>query len=619
MAFIVTYINMQKYIIFLFGFIPFSLSIQAQVPVDNSAQKVRLCMEYFKNGEFEKAAECFKDLHEADKTNDLYYDRYLSCLMELEKFVDADKMIRKAIKASPEKVERYVDLGQVFERLGKTNDAKEQYDKAIKLMPENQVQVSKLAIAFSNKKQYDYALQAYEKGQKGMKEKNLFSYELAGIYHLKGDAPKMVEAYLNALEFMPNRLTNVQAFLQRYLPDMTGSFDELKKQLFARMQKDATNTLYPELLIWVYILENDFESAFMQAKAMDKRLDENGARVFKLAQMAINEKQFDTALLCFEYIIKEKGSSCLYYIDSKQLLLATKRERLTAGFSYTQAEIKLLETEYEDFLKEFGKARKTAAIMQELADLEAFYLINLDKAIKIMEEVIYIPMLDRNELAQAKIKLGDYYLMKGEIWESSLLYSQVDKEMKDAPIGEMARYKNAKLSYYKGDFEWAQDQLDVLKGSTSELISNDAIDVSVFIMEHLNLDTTAESMRYFAEADLLIFQNRFDDAFTAMDSLLSKFPTHGLGDDVYLTKAKVFLKKRQYDKAVEYLNKITEEYKDGILVDNALFKMAEIQEIQLKNTAKAMELYEKILMGHMGSTFTVEARKRFRRLRGDGV
>jgi tetratricopeptide (TPR) repeat protein len=257
--------------------------------------------------------------------------------------------------------------------------------------------------------------------------------------------------------------------------------------------------------------------------------------------------------------------------------------------------------------------------MQELAELQAFYLNNLSKSIKLMEELIAIPMLDRNQLSEAKIKLGDFFLMKGEIWEASLLYSQVDKEMKDAPLGEMARYKNAKLSYYKGDFEWAQDQLDVLKGSTSELISNDAIDVSVFIMEHFNLDTSATSMRFFAEADLLIFQNRFEEAFEKMDSLLLKFPTHGLGDDVYYAKAKIFIKKRQFDKALELLGKIPEEYKDGILTDNALFKMAEIQETELKNKAKAMELYEKILMDFSGSTFTVEARKRFRKLRGDGV
>jgi tetratricopeptide (TPR) repeat protein len=506
-----------------------------------------------------------------------------------------------------------------LEKLNKSADAKEQYEKAIKQLAPNQVQVNALATAFSDAKKFDYALQTYEKGEKIIKEKYLFAYEIAGIYRDKGDAVKMTEQYLNALEFMPNRLTNIQAFLQRFLPEMTGSYDELKKQLYARMQKDPSITLYSELLIWVYILENDFESALTQAKAMDKRLDENGTRIFKLAQMATNEKQYDAAILCFEYIIKEKGKSCLYYIDSKQLLLATKRNLLTAGFNYSKEEIQLLEKEYESFLEEFGKARKTAAIMQELAELQAFYLNNLSKSIKLMEELIAIPMLDRNQLSEAKIKLGDFFLMKGEIWEASLLYSQVDKEMKDAPLGEMARYKNAKLSYYKGDFEWAQDQLDVLKGSTSELISNDAIDVSVFIMEHFNLDTSATSMRFFAEADLLIFQNRFEEAFEKMDSLLLKFPTHGLGDDVYYAKAKIFIKKRQFDKALELLGKIPEEYKDGILTDNALFKMAEIQETELKNKAKAMELYEKILMDFSGSTFTVEARKRFRKLRGDGV
>ena len=599
--------------------IAISTILTANAQIINDAQKARLCNEYFNNGEFKKAAECFKDLHEKDKVQDYYYDRYLISLTELEQFTDADKMIRKAIKAAPDKVERYVDLGNILEKLNKSADAKEQYEKAIKQLAPNQVQVNALATAFSDAKKFDYALQTYEKGEKIIKEKYLFAYEIAGIYRDKGDAVKMTEQYLNALEFMPNRLTNIQAFLQRFLPEMTGSYDELKKQLYARMQKDPSITLYSELLIWVYILENDFESALTQAKAMDKRLDENGTRIFKLAQMATNEKQYDAAILCFEYIIKEKGKSCLYYIDSKQLLLATKRNLLTAGFNYSKEEIQLLEKEYESFLEEFGKARKTAAIMQELAELQAFYLNNLSKSIKLMEELIAIPMLDRNQLSEAKIKLGDFFLMKGEIWEASLLYSQVDKEMKDAPLGEMARYKNAKLSYYKGDFEWAQDQLDVLKGSTSELISNDAIDVSVFIMEHFNLDTSATSMRFFAEADLLIFQNRFEEAFEKMDSLLLKFPTHGLGDDVYYAKAKIFIKKRQFDKAMELLGKIPEEYKDGILTDNALFKMAEIQETELKNKAKAMELYEKILMDFSGSTFTVEARKRFRKLRGDGV
>ncbi len=606
---------MYRYSLLLFLLTILSFGIFAQ----SDAQKARLCLEYYKNGEFEKAAECFKDLHEKDRTQDYYYERYLICLNELEKFGEAEKVIKRALKASPEKVERYVDLGNIYENQNKKNDAVEQYEKAVKLLPANQVQISRLAYAFNNKKQFDFAIQTYEKGEKLLKRNSIFAYEMAGIYYTKGDAPKMVECYLNALDYMPNRLTNVQAFLQRYLPSMSGNFNELKKQLFNRMQKEASNTMYPELLIWVYIQEQDFESAFLQAKALDKRLDENGTRIFKLAQMAINEEEYDAAILSFEYIINEKGRSCLYYIDSKQLLLATKRERLTAGFTYTETDVKQLENEYESFLTEFGRSKKTSSLMMELADLEAFYLHDLKKAIKIMEELIAIPMIDRNLLAEAKLRLGDYYLMMGEIWEASLLYSQVDKDMKDAPLGEMGRYKNAKLSYYKGDFEWAQDQLDVLKGSTSELISNDAIDVSVFIMEHYNLDTTAESMKYFAEADLLIFQNRFAEAFNKMDSILIKFPGHGLGDDVYMAKAKIHIKKREFSKAIDYLDKIGQEYKDGILVDNALFKMAELYEVQLKDNEKAKSLYEKILMDYNGSTFTVEARKRYRRLRGDGV
>jgi len=607
---------MQKYIL-IFGLLFIVSFISAQVNSD--VQKARLCNEYYNNGEFQKAAECYKDLHEKDKVQDYYYQRLLACLLELQQYDDADKMIRKAIKAAPDKVERYVHLGSNLEKQTKNTEAKEQYDKALKLLPASQVQISNLANSFINIKKFDYALQSYEKGEKLLKEKSLFAYEMAGVYREKADAAKMTECYLNALEYMPNRLTNIQAYLQRYLPEMTASYDELKKQLYARMQKDPAASLYPELLIWVYILENDFESALVQSKAMDKRLDENGSRIFKLAQMAVNEKQYEAAVLCFEYIINEKGKSCYYYIDSKQQLLATRLTMLTAGFNHSKEEIKILEKEYESFLEEFGKSKKTAIIMQELAQLEAFYLNNFPKSIKIMEELIAIPMLDRNLMADSKIKLGDYYLMLGEIWEASLLYSQVDKEMKDAPLGEMARYKNAKLSYYKGDFDWAQDQLDVLKGSTSELISNDAIDVSVFIMEHYNLDTGATNMRFFAEADLLIFQNRFDEAFQKMDSLLEKSPTHGLGDDVYLAKSKIFIQKRQFDKAIELLEKIVAEYKDGILSDNALFKMAEIQETEFKNKVKAMELYEKILMDYSGSTYTVEARKRFRKLRGDGV
>jgi tetratricopeptide (TPR) repeat protein len=92
-----------------------------------------------------------------------------------------------------------------------------------------------------------------------------------------------------------------------------------------------------------------------------------------------------------------------------------------------------------------------------------------------------------------------------------------------------------------------------------------------------------------------------------------------LGDDVLYAKAEIAFKYRDYETAIDYLVRIPQEYKDGILVDNAIFKMDEIYEQRLGDSKKAMELYEKILFEHTGSLFIVEARKRFRRLRGDGV
>ncbi|MCH2022171.1 MAG: tetratricopeptide repeat protein [Saprospiraceae bacterium] len=600
---------------FRFFLLPIVFLFVAQ---NGTAQKASLARKYFSDGEFEKAAVLYKELHERNRTNDYFFERYFLTLLELEDYKEGEKMVKKSIKSAPEKIERYVCGGTLYERQGKRDKADEQYEKAIKLLGPNQVQIVRLANAFVKNKNYVYAISTYEKGSKLMKIKNMFAYELGSVYRLKGNLPKMIESYLNCLEYLPNRMTNIQAFFQRELSEVDG-LSELKKQLYARINKSPEISIYPEMLIWVFIQQEDFENALTQSIALDKRLIENGNRIYKLAQTAIREKSYNSGIKAYNYIITEKGINCPYYVDSKRHLLAAKRDKLVEGFKYTQDDLLELEGDYLSFLNEFGRSSSTATIMQEMAKLEAFYLKDLDKAISILDTVVTMKRLPRIAKAEAKIDLGDYYLMRGEVWESSLLYSQVDKEMRDAPLGDMARYKNAKLSYYKGDFEWAQDQLDILKGSTSELISNNAIDLSVFILEHYALDTSALPMQLFAQADLLTFQNKFEESIILMDSIMSKHKEHGLGDDILLVKSEIALKKREYSTSINLLKEIPTKYKDGILVDNAIFKMAKIYEKRMGETKKAMELYEKILFDHPGSLYINEARKRYRKLRGDGA
>ena len=356
-----------------------------------------------------------------------------------------------------------------------------------------------------------------------------------------------------------------------------------------------------------------------QARALDRQFEENGNRIYALADIAYNDEDYDTAIEAYQYIVTNKGRNTSYYLDAKRGLLNSKRAKVTQNYNYTKDDLLALKSEYSSFLNEMGRNTQTAPMMQEFADFEALYVNELDTAIMILEELRRFGGLQPEMVAKAKLSLGDYYLMSGERWEASLLFSQVDKDFKEGYMGELARYRNAKLSYYAGDFEWAQEQFKILKGATSKLISNDAIDMSVFILDNLGMDTTEVTLQMFAQADLLSFQNKFDEALLKMDSIAIIFPNHSLDDDVLYTKAQIFKKQRKTEQMIAMYQTIIEKYPEDIRADNAIFELAELYEESLNEPEKAKVLYEKLFVDYSGSTFAVEARRRFRVLRGDEI
>ena len=186
------------------------------------------------------------------------------------------------------------------------------------------------------------------------------------------------------------------------------------------------------------------------------------------------------------------------------------------------------------------------------------------------------------------------------------------------PLAHEAKFRNAKLAFYNGEFEWATAQLDVLKGSTSELIANDALQLSLLIQEN-TVDSNDAPLRLYASAELMIFRNDFDNASKKLDSITSQYPGHSLEDDMWMLRAQMALKKRDYNGAFEFYEKVYTKYADDALADDALFKAAQLQEKFLNNPAKAKELYEKLITDYKGSVYGVEARNRFRILRGDAV
>ena len=583
-----------------------------------AAQNNKLAQQYYNDGEYEKSAELFAQLAKEKPGNSYYFDRYVTSLIKLERFDEAESALKKHLKKNPQEVALYVKYGELLELQFDEAGAAKQYGKAAENLPADQYRVTQLGNAFLSQRKYDYAIQVYERGAQLLKKKNLFSNNLGDLYRRKGDKPKMITNYLDVVEAQPKRARQIQTYFQRYLEQE--DLLEVQKQLYARIQESKSDdTTLPEMLAWVFIQRRDFKAALRQAKALDRRLDEDGKRVLDLGRMAANSKDYEAAIAAFDYLIENKSPANGIYLEAKREGLITRRRAITDGYDYTKEDLRILETAYEEFLTEFGINPASARIAIQLAELEALYLNDMDKAIKILNDVVAAPGIDGSVQANAKLALADYYLMTDEVWESTLLYSQVDKAFKEDLLGHEARFRNARLSYFRGDFEWAQSQFDVLKASTSRLIANDALDLSVFIMDNLGLDTSALALQTYADAELLVFQNRFDEAFATLEGLKKDFPGHDLTDDIVFLKAKIYFKLRDYDQAAAAYQDVVDNYPESIRLDNSLWALGNLYENQLNDKAKAQELYETLFIDYSNSILAVEARKRYRVLRGDTV
>lgn len=591
------------------------LTLQATYVHAQPGRDEVLAASYLQNGEYDKAAELYQDLWEKNNNSDKFYAPLYKSLIALKRYPELEKVVKKQIKKYDGVSKYVVDLGYLYAQIPDPNKAKDQYDKAIKEVKPNEPAIRTLAEAFNAYSLYQYEVLTYEKGNKIFPGNNYFSIELAGAYLNMGDVPAAVKQYLTYTEANPQSVQAIKNIIQTS-PKLDALLDELETQLYAKVQKAASNDDYIDLLTWVYIQKKDFEGAIVQMKALDRRKNENGFRVLNIARMAQTEGFYDDAIAGYEYVVN-KGKANDLYFAARTDLLNCRKEKIAKNINYTQQDILALKADYESFINDNGRGFRTAQSMKELADVEGFYLHDIAAAESLCKEIIAMPGVPPQLKNQTKLSLGDFYLIEGDVWESTLLYSQVDKDEKDSPLGEEARFRNAKLAYYRGDFEWAQTQLEALKSSTSELISNDAINLSVFIIDNLGLDTTEEPMQMFANAELLMFQNKDDEAIKTLDTITYLFPGHALYDDITYTKAQIYVKRKDFDKAIPLLEEIIKNYKTDLKGDDATFLLADINDKYLNNKEKAMELYKSIITDYNSSLLVIEARKRYRLLRGD--
>lgn len=582
------------------------------------AQKGRdetLAKSYFENAEYDKAAYLYVQLWENNNQAQQFYAPLLKCYLQQKKWDDAEKLVRKQSKKFNENFLYQIDLGAVLRLKGDEGGAQKQFEKVIKELRPNENELRQTAGYFGEVGELDFEIATYNKAQKMFGGKIDFSTDLASAYLQKSDYKTAATYYLEYIDRHPFDAQPVKNNIQTARGG-DKLMSEMETQLYTKIQKQPDKEDYIELLTWIYIQNKDFEGALLQMKAIDKRKSGDGYRVLEIAHIAQTEGFYDDAISGYEYVVAKEPRTSLYF-QARTDLLNCRKEKIAKKINYTDADLQALKADYESFIAENGKNARTAQSIKELADLFGFYIHDINAAVATSEELIDLPGISQSLKNQAKLSLGDFYLISGDVWESSLVYSQVDKEEKDSPLGEEARFKNAKLSYYKGEFEWAQEQLNILKASTSQLISNDAINLSVFIIDNLGMDTISVPMEMFSRADLLMFQNKDSEADKVLDSIVFTYPGHELFDDIEYAKALIYCRKRQFEKAIPLLENIVKNYGKDLKGDDALFLLADITDRELNNKEKAKELFKQLIVDYQSSLLVVEARKRYRVLRGD--
>ena len=572
----------------------------------------QLALQYYQEGDYGKAASLYKDIYLKTPTN-LNYNYYLNSLFGLQDYNTAEKFIKSLIKKYPEEIKFKVELGYVYELAGNTKKAEKIYKKAFKNVQRSRGSYIALSNAFQNRGHSDFAEELLIKGKN--KFEPPLNVDLADLYFAQGEYNKMMDSYLDLIQHNDDYLDLVKGKLQLILasPGSSKVSEATREELLKRTQKYPSKTIYAELLYWYSVQKREFDIALIQAKSLDRQFNEGGERVFQLSNILISNEKYDKAVDGFNYILSLGKNNRFYKSAEINVLFAKFKDVEIKGNLDNKTLLKIVD-EYNAVINKYGKNRSTVSLMRNLAKIQAYYLHNTAEAESLLNQILNFPQLDKKIEAEVKLELGDVLLFEGKKWSASLLYKQVEKSFKNDPIGYEAKFKAAKFFYYVGEMEWAKVQLDVLKGATSKLIANDAMELSLLIAENIDPDSTYSSLSLFAEAELLVLQKKYDEAFMLLDTIDAIFPGYTILPNVEYKRAEIYFELRDYQKAAFYYNQTAVKYSYASIADNAMIKLAHLYDNQLNDKAKAKEIYEQILLNYPGSLFTIEARKRFNEL-----
>ncbi len=584
----------------------------SQTPLQN---EYALAENYLRQSQYEKAIQIYERLYRRSPFNTTYLQRLINCYQQTNKFKLAEELLTNELKANEDMPYLYVFLGYNFEKQLQKENAKTQYKKAIEYTKTKPNYAGIVGRLFKDYNLLDYAIQTYEIGMEKNKSSN-YNFQIAQIYGEKGEFERMFQSYVELVDKNSSYLNVVQRFASRYLSDNPDNeINNLFKRTLLRKAISKPKDEWNVLLSWFFALQGDFGKALQQEKAIYERNPEDLSEIFRLGRNALSAQDYGASKACYEYIL-EKTENRGEQIDAQRYLLeiavATKNPEVESLFA--------------SVFEAFGSNQSTIKIQLVYADYLTFEKGLPEKGQEVLEKALTLTT-SKYTKARIQLKLGEVLVFRG-LYNSALInFSKIQSQLKNSQIAQEARFKTAQVSYFKGDFTWAKAQLKILKSSTTQTIANDAVDLFLKITDNEPVDSIPTGLTQLAKAELYQYQKNIEKALSVVDELIENkelfpnglTPSEVVFDDAYYLKAKLHLELQQFDLSIQSLEKIVKTDPQSFLADDIYFMLADIYNSEIKDEEKAKTYYQKIIFEYPSSIYLVEARKKFRRIRGDNL
>lgn len=590
-------------------------SIDAQNVSNQKQLDERLAREFYYKKDFEKARDIYKNLYD-NYGQAGYFTQYADCLILTGDYETAEKAYKAFLKQNPKNWKAHVDLAYVYQQQGDNPKAVKYLNKVLKDVPDTKNAIIEVSNLLRNRNFNYLAIALFDRGAKNPNINYNFYLEKAYTYNSMLDFENATECYLLYLKEKPDQYEMVKNRLRvMMMYDINGNVDDVVRMaLLRKTQEEPENEEYASLLMWYSLQQQDYELALMQLKALDKRGNgdyEND--IVNVAQIASDNRQYDIAIEAYEYVLK-KSESGVFFVQATVGFIRNSYAKAVAEGNHDKKFYESLSKKIDDAIEAIGFSGDMMPLVIVQADIMAFELERYDDAKTLLNNVLEMNLSQKTR-SEVKMKLADIYLLTDEVWEATLLYSQVEKAMKNEPIAHEAKFKNAQLRYFIGEFEWASAALKVLTAATSKLVANDAMTLSLTISDNLEYDTIG--LKRIAKADYNIYKRNYPVANQILDSVVAYNPNEVSLPNAFYRKAKIAMNEGHYELADSLYKRVYEGYADSYIADEALIEDALLLENQLNRKEDAMECYSKLFDYYTASVYVAQARKSYRRLRDE--